>query len=293
MISKHLGIRRSSVIESSSLAKRWLKTDGQALLFSISRRSVEILFMYLQNRPDLMSRARSYRSGYLPEERRKIEKELRDREIGLVISTNALELGIDIGGLDAVFMNGYPGTISATRQQAGRAGRIGNSSLCVLVASSNPLDQYICQHPDYLFDNNPEQALIAPDHPEILRQQLLCAVHELALLDGEGFGSLGPEHIFPYLKVLEEDGLIHRQRDRWVGKLDQLQRPADWLCGCRQRALDDPSGSYLSGSRRDVDGVRSRSGTRQSGSGTRTGQLSDPDHPAERNRAAVAVAQRA
>ncbi|HNZ07112.1 MAG TPA: DEAD/DEAH box helicase [Candidatus Cloacimonadota bacterium] len=220
MISKQLGIRRSSVIESSSLAKRWLKTDGQALLFSISRRSVEILFMYLQNRPDLMSRARSYRSGYLPEERRKIEKELRDREIGLVISTNALELGIDIGGLDAVFMNGYPGTISATRQQAGRAGRIGNSSLCVLVASSNPLDQYICQHPDYLFDNNPEQALIAPDHPEILRQQLLCAVHELALLDGEGFGSLGPEHIFPYLKVLEEDGLIHRQRDRWVGKLE-------------------------------------------------------------------------
>lgn len=220
MVNKQLGIRRSSVIESSSLARRWLKTDGQALLFSISRRSVEILFMYLQSRPELLERARSYRSGYLPEERRKIEKELREGEIGLVISTNALELGIDIGGLDAVFMNGYPGTISATRQQAGRAGRIGNQSLCVLVASSNPLDQYICQHPEYIFENNPEQALIDPNHPEILRQQLLCAVHELALLDEEGFGNLGPEHIFPHLKLLEEDGLVRHQGNRWLGILD-------------------------------------------------------------------------
>jgi len=220
MINAQLGIRRSSVIESTSLAKRWLAGDGQALLFSISRRSVEILFMYLQSHPELMMKARSYRSGYLPEDRRRIEKELREREIGLVITTNALELGIDIGGLDAVFMNGYPGTISATRQQAGRAGRLGKQSLCVMVASSNPLDQYICQHPQYLFDNNPEQALIDPDHPEILRQQLLCAVHELALLDSEGFGSLGPEHIFPHLKLLEEDGLIRRHKDRWVGILD-------------------------------------------------------------------------
>lgn len=217
MVDNKLGIRRSSIVESSSLAKRWLASDGQALLFSISRKSVELLLLYMGNRPELLKRVKSYRSGYLPEERRQIESQLREGELGIVISTNALELGIDIGGLDAVFINGYPGTISGTRQQAGRAGRQGKLSLCMLIASSNPLDQYICQHPEYLFENNPEQALIDPKHPEILSQQLLCAVHELALLEDEGFGSLGSEHIFPYLKLLEEDGLIRKLGSRWVG----------------------------------------------------------------------------
>lgn len=134
-----------------------------------------------------------------------------------MVSTNALELGIDIGGLDAVFLNTYPGTISATRQQAGRAGRKGGTALAILVASANPLDQYICQHPEYLFENNPEHALVSPDHPEILQDQLLCAIHDLAMLDGEGFGSLGSEHIFPHLEVLVSAGKIRKAGRRYIG----------------------------------------------------------------------------
>lgn len=217
MVDVALGIRRASVLEVCSLSRRFLATDAQALLFTITRRSVEIIFMYLAGNPDLISRVRSYRSGYLPEQRRAIEKELRDKEISMVVSTNALELGIDIGGLDAVLMNGYPGSICGTRQQAGRAGRVGNTSLCVLVAGANPLDQYITQHPDYLFASNPETALVSPDHHEILRAQLHCAVHELAYLEGESFGVLGYQHVFPHLQILAEDGLIRKAGNRWTG----------------------------------------------------------------------------
>lgn len=220
VINKALGIRRSSMADSIRFAKKWLKTDGQALLFSMSRISVEMLYMHLSQKAGLQAKARSYRSGYLPEKRREIEQELREGSISMVICTNALELGIDIGGLDAVFINAYPGTISATRQQAGRAGRKGKKSLCILVASSNPLDQYICQHPSYLFENNPEQALIDPDHSEILKAQLHCAVQELSLHEDEGFGSLGSEHILPHLILLEQDGCIRKHRDRWLGNLE-------------------------------------------------------------------------
>ncbi|HOZ00256.1 MAG TPA: DEAD/DEAH box helicase [Candidatus Syntrophosphaera sp.] len=220
IVDSALGIRRSALIESTALAKRWLHTSGQAILFCGPRRSVEILYLYLLSNDFYKNRVRSYRSGYLAENRRQIEKELREGSIGMVVSTNALELGIDIGGLDAVFLNSYPGTISATRQQAGRAGRKGNTALAILVASANPLDQYICQHPGYLFDNNPEHALISPDHHEILQSQLLCAIHDLALLDSEGFGSLGSEHIFPYLEVLVREGKARKIGNRYVGVLD-------------------------------------------------------------------------
>jgi DEAD/DEAH box helicase domain-containing protein len=217
LIDSKLGIRRSAMQESVSLAKRFLRTELQAILFAVPRRGVELLYLFLtDNLPD-KDRVRSYRGGYLAENRRQIEAGLREGRIGLVVSTNALELGIDIGGLDAIFLDGYPGTISATRQQAGRAGRKGNTALAILVAGSNPLDQYICQHPEYLFENNPEHALISPDHPEILQQQLLCAVHDLALLEGEGFGSLGGEHIFPHLQILLQDGLIRRAGNRYIG----------------------------------------------------------------------------
>ncbi len=220
IVDAALGIRRSALMESTALAKRWLHTSGQAILFCGPRRSVEILFLYMQNSEYYRDRVRSYRSGYLADQRREVETELREGRIGLVVSTNALELGIDIGGLDAVFLNTYPGTISATRQQAGRAGRKGGTALAVLVASANPLDQYICQNPHYLFETNPEHALISPDHSEILQRQLLCAIHDLALLDGEGFGSLGSEHIFPYLQLLLQDGLIRKAGNRYVGNLN-------------------------------------------------------------------------
>lgn len=217
LIEPALGIRRSSYLEVSSIAKRFLETGLQAILFSETRRSVEILLLYLSGDKRLAEKIRSYRSGYLAGERRLIESELRNREIAMVISTNALELGIDIGGLDAVFINGYPGTICGTRQQAGRAGRKGNSTLCILVANANPLDQYICQHPEFLFGNNPEQALIDANNSEILRMQLLCAISEMAFREDEGFGALQAENLFGHLQSLVDEGLIHHAKNRYTG----------------------------------------------------------------------------
>ncbi|PKN72875.1 MAG: ATP-dependent helicase [Candidatus Cloacimonetes bacterium HGW-Cloacimonetes-3] len=217
MIEPSLGIRRSSTLEVSSIARRFLDTGLQAILFSETRPSVEMLLLYLKTDKRASELIRSYRSGYLADERRKIERELRNREIAIVISTNALELGIDIGGLDAVFINGYPGTICGTRQQAGRAGRQGNTSLGIMVAGANPLDQYICQHPEYLFGSNPEQALIDPDNSDILRMQLLCAISEMALQEGESFGALKPENFFGHLHSLVEENLVKRSGNRYIG----------------------------------------------------------------------------
>lgn len=216
MVNQELGIRRSAIVESTSLAKKFLKTGCQAILFTETRRNVEILFMYLLNKSLDLHRIRSYRSGYLAEKRREIEQELRAREVDLVVSTNALELGIDIGGLDAVFINGYPGTICSTIQQSGRAGRKGGTSLSVLIATSNPLDQYICRHPEYLFDKNPEQALIDPNNTDILLRHLHCAIAEMALLETESFGSLAAYELFPYLEILQKDNKIRKIGIRYV-----------------------------------------------------------------------------
>jgi DEAD/DEAH box helicase domain-containing protein len=217
MIQPELGIRRSSAQEVSSITKRFLDTGLQAILFSETRRSVEMLLVYLGNDKRNADLIKSYRSGYLADERRKIEADLRNRNLSVVISTNALELGIDIGGLDAVFINGYPGTICGTRQQAGRAGRKANAALCILVASANPLDQYICQHPEYLFETNPEEALIDPNNTEILRMQLLCAISEMALQEGESFGALNYANFFGHLQSLVDDGLVKHSNSRYTG----------------------------------------------------------------------------
>jgi len=220
MVDFDLGIRRSSIHETGYLARRFLHFGGQALLFSETRRAVEVIYRYLIDDGRDPSLIRSYRSGYLPENRRAVEKGLRDGSIALVVTTNALELGIDIGGLDATFINGYPGTIAGTRQQAGRAGRKGASALCILVASANPLDQYIARHPEYLFDNNPESAFIDPDNTEILIKHLHCAVQELAVTDGEGFGDLAPFQIQPYLDLLLQRGDIRHIGNRYTGVLN-------------------------------------------------------------------------
>ena len=223
LVEASLGIRRSSIMEVSTITKRFRNTGLQAILFTETRRSVEMLLLNLQERSGsgVSSAVRSYRSGYLASERRQIESELRNHETSIVISTNALELGIDIGGLDAVFLNGYPGTICAVRQQAGRAGRQGNTSLCIMVASSTPLDQYICQHPEFLFGNNPEQALIDPNNSEILRMQLLCAISEMALLEGDSFGALTYENIYGHLQSLVDENRIHHGGKRFTGILNQ------------------------------------------------------------------------
>ncbi len=256
MVNQELGIRKSSVIEVISLAGKFLQTKAQALLFTISRRSAEMLYIYLLDKTENPAKIKSYRSGYLPEQRRAIERQLRERELDLVITTNALELGIDIGGLDAVFLNGYPGSICGTRQQAGRAGRQGNSSFAALVAASTALDQYICQHPDYLWKSSPEQALIDPDNAEILKAHLLCAVFEMAMTDSEGFGSLTSQQIKPYLHFLVQEGKIRHIGNRYTGILESYpagevslrNAPGQFLISCGNELIgvvDEPSAHWM------------------------------------------------
>jgi DEAD/DEAH box helicase domain-containing protein len=194
VVNRALGIRRSYINESSRVAQEFLKHDLQTMVFANSRLHTEILLTYLQQanprlpgKPDTI---RGYRGGYLPNERREIERGLRDGKIRGVVSTSALELGIDVGSLDTVVMAGYPGTIAATWQRAGRAGRRSGSSCAVLVASSAPLDQFIVRHPDYFFGNTPEHAFIQPDNLEILINHLKCAAFELPIAPSDKFGDV-------------------------------------------------------------------------------------------------------
>ncbi len=192
VVNRALGIRRSYINEASRVAQEFLKHDLQTMVFANSRLHTEILLTYLQQAnpqlPGKLETIRGYRGGYLPNERREIERGLRDGQIRGVVSTSALELGIDIGSLDTVVMAGYPGTIAATWQRAGRAGRRSGSSCAVLVASSAPLDQFIVRHPDYFFGNTPEHAFIQPDNLEILINHLKCAAFELPITPNEKFG---------------------------------------------------------------------------------------------------------
>ncbi|MDD3535729.1 MAG: DEAD/DEAH box helicase [Candidatus Cloacimonetes bacterium] len=215
LVQKELGLRRSSMAESAQLAKRMLDKRLKALLFSVSRRSVEMLYRRIASHT--RGRVAPYRSGYLPEERRQIEQDLRSDRLGLVISTNALELGIDIGSLDAVLINGYPGAISAVRQESGRAGRKANTALSILITGSSPLDQYICQHPEYLWENNPEHALIDPNNTQILLAHLACAATELAFKDTEDFGSLKSVALWGPWDILVQDKRVRQVGDKYMG----------------------------------------------------------------------------
>jgi DEAD/DEAH box helicase domain-containing protein len=192
VVNRALGIRRSYIHESSRVAQEFLKRDLQTMVFANSRLHTEILLTHLQHAnphfPGTLEAIRGYRGGYLPSERREIERGLRERRIRGVVSTSALELGIDVGSLDATVMAGYPGTIAATWQRAGRAGRRNGSSCAVMVASSAPLDQFIVRHPEYFFGNTPEHAFIQPDNLEILINHLKCAAFELPLGQQEKFG---------------------------------------------------------------------------------------------------------
>jgi len=210
VVNRALGIRRSYINESSRVAQEFLNRDLQTMVFANSRLHTEVLLTYLrQANPQLPGKPesiRGYRGGYLPNERREIERGLRDGKIRGVVSTSALELGIDVGSLDTVVMAGYPGTIAATWQRAGRAGRRSGSSCAVLVASSAPLDQFIVRHPDYFFGNTPERAFIQPDNLEILINHLKCAAFELPLAPGEKFGDVD----LPDLCArLAEAGFLH------------------------------------------------------------------------------------
>ena len=216
VVNRFLGIRRSYINETSRVAQEFLKHNLQTLVFANSRLHTEVLLRYLQQAnpmpPGQPPAIRGYRGGYLPGERRDIERGLREGRIRGVVSTNALELGIDVGSLDATVMAGYPGTIASTWQRAGRAGRRSGSSCAVLVASSAPLDQYIVQHPNYFFERSPEHAFVQPDNLEILVNHLKCAAFELPIESTETFGGADLPEL---CERLAEAGFLHRTGEHW------------------------------------------------------------------------------
>ncbi|HYW23866.1 MAG TPA: DEAD/DEAH box helicase [Terriglobales bacterium] len=214
LLNRNLGIRRSSVLEGRRIAAPWIRNGVQTIVFCRSRLQVEVMLSYLREsllpRLDAGRRVRGYRSGYLPLHRREIEAGLRSGEVHGVVSTNALELGIDIGTLQAAVMVGYPGTIASTWQQLGRAGRR-SGSIAVFVASSAPLDQFIVRHPEYFLEATPEEALIDPDNLLVLAGHLQAGLFELPFLDGERFGRADVEEL---LGLFEEDGVVTRSSGR-------------------------------------------------------------------------------
>jgi DEAD/DEAH box helicase domain-containing protein len=233
-----LGLRKSSLLEGVRLAQELITSNVQSVIFARSRRSVEIILRYLQGDqtidssiespmidyeflPNPQSAIRGYRSGYLPIQRREIEKGLRAGTVKTVVATNALELGIDIGGLGAAILVGYPGTVASARQQAGRAGRGLESAAAVMVASASPLDQFLAHHPEYFFDRSPEQALVNPDHLLILLEHLRCAMFELPFQKGEGFGRVSGETIDDYLQFLIANNEAHESQDKVYWMADQ------------------------------------------------------------------------
>jgi DEAD/DEAH box helicase domain-containing protein len=210
IVNKQLGIRRSYTQETRRVALEFLRRGLQIIVFAQSRLTTEILTRYLkdsfQGPPGSDDVVRGYRGGYLPNRRREIEKGLRDAEVRAVVATSALELGIDIGALDVAVLAGYPGTIAATWQRAGRAGRRAGTSAAVLVGSSAPLDQYVLRNPSYFFDASPEHALINPDNLQILLAHIKCAAFELPFGTTEVFGL---ESVQDILQILSEEGLVH------------------------------------------------------------------------------------
>lgn len=226
VVNKELGIRKSSLLEAERITESLIRNGIQTILFTRSRLNVEVLVTYLKeifhDSRDGDKKVRGYRGGYLPNLRREIERGLRDGSITGVVSTNALELGIDIGALEACVICGYPGTIASTWQQAGRAGRRSGVSAAILIASSSPLDQYIINNPDYFFGKSPENGLINPDNLAILYSHMKCAAFELPFEDGEKFGVETTSEI---LQFMEEAKLIRHVGNRWHWMSDVF--PAD------------------------------------------------------------------
>jgi DEAD/DEAH box helicase domain-containing protein len=217
IVNEELGLRGSSILAAKDAAVAFLTAGIQTILFGRTRQTVELLLAYLQDELRYLGQEETavtgYRGGYLPLERRQIETGLRTGKIRGVVATNALELGIDIGQLDAAVLTGYPGSIAATWQQAGRAGRRTGQSVAILIASNNPLDQYICHHPRYLFGRSPENALINPDNLRIMVKHVQCAAFELPFRRSEPYGSLS--EINELLDALEEAGLLHQTRQQY------------------------------------------------------------------------------
>jgi DEAD/DEAH box helicase domain-containing protein len=217
VVDSALGIRASYLKCAERIARDLSAGGVRTLMFARSRQAVEILVRYLR---DHGQNVRGYRAGYLPDRRREVERELRAGDTGCVVATSALELGIDVGGLDAVVIAGWPGSRAAAWQQAGRAGRRGGPSAVILVASSEPMDQYVAADPEYLFGRSPEQASVDPDNLAVLLPHLKCAAFELPFDRDEPFGPLAGGPMREALDLLAERGLLHEDRGRhhWVGE---------------------------------------------------------------------------
>ncbi|HEY42137.1 MAG TPA: DEAD/DEAH box helicase [Dehalococcoidia bacterium] len=244
--------RRSANTEATNLFTELLTQGIRSLTFARTRRLTEIIYVYSRNRlatadPELAGRIKPYRAGYLPAERRQIEQELFSGQLLGVVATTALELGIDIGGLDATVLTGYPGSIASTWQQAGRSGRGKDSSLSFLIGLDNPLDQYFMRHPDFFFQKNFENALVNPDNPYINRAHLLCAAWELPLStqDEEFFGSVLNREV----AELEKRGVLRQRRNKWY-LTPSIARPSRSInirsaSGDNYSIFDASSGSLL------------------------------------------------
>jgi len=217
IVNRELGIRQSAMTPARMMASELISNDIQTIVFTTSRLNVEVLTKYLKDhfkkeKPLDTNFVTGYRGGYLPNLRRQIEGGLRNRDVMGVVSTNALELGIDIGDLESCIMVGYPGSIASTWQQAGRAGRRMGHSLAILIARSNPMDQFIVENPDYFFSRSPEHCRINPDNLLILLQHIKSAAFELPFETGERFGGENLEELLGYL---QDKGVLHRVDDRW------------------------------------------------------------------------------
>jgi len=217
IVNRELGIRQSALTPARTMMSDLIGNRIQTIAFTTSRLSVEVLTKYLKDShgpkiPGKDHYVTGYRGGYLPNLRRQIEKGLRERSVMGVVSTNALELGIDIGDLEACLMVGYPGSIASAWQQAGRAGRRAGKSLAILIARSNPMDQFIVENPDYFFTRSPEACRVNPDNLLILLHHIKSAAFELPFEEGEKFGK---EDLMELLSYLEEKGVLHRVEKRW------------------------------------------------------------------------------
>ncbi|MEM8860944.1 MAG: DEAD/DEAH box helicase [Chloroflexota bacterium] len=221
IIDGELGLRASLVLTAKDAAASFIRQDVQTAVFARARNTVELLLTYLRDEVAFhegdADTVTGYRGGYLPLERREIETGLRDGKIRGVVATNALELGVDIGQLDAVIISGYPGSIASVWQQAGRSGRRSGESLALMILGNGPLDQYIANHPRYLFGGSPEHALINPDNLRMLVKHLCCAAYEIPLRPGEPYGSI--DNIDELLEAMEEMGMLHRTSEKfhWLG----------------------------------------------------------------------------
>jgi DEAD/DEAH box helicase domain-containing protein len=214
LIDEACSLRRSANSEAAALLVELVRNGIRSLAFARSRRLVELIYIHAREQlaPELKERVKPYRAGYLPEQRRHIERELFEGRLLAVVATTALELGVDIGDLDATVLCGYPGSIASTWQQAGRGGRGREDSLSFLIALDNPLDQYLMRHPELLFGRSYEHALIDADNPYILKPHLLCASYELPLSDGDSSSFSDFEAV---AARLEGEGLLKGRGNRW------------------------------------------------------------------------------